>query len=482
MYKQPPREGEDIDRALQLVRETGRKAARKRRPKGNGVDRALPAFTEEALALSFAETHAGSLRHVAAWGKWLSFDGSRWCLDDTLFAFSLVRVLCREAACNCNEKNITVTLASAKTIAAVERLAKSDRRIAATIEQWDADPWLLNTPQGIVDLRTGQTESHRADAYMTKITRVAPDRSFPTPLWSAVIDRATGKDKALAGYLQRLFGYALTGSTREHSLHFAYGTGANSKGTIINTIAECMGDYHTAAPIETFTASMVDRHPTELADLHGARMVTATETEEGRRWAESRIKTLTGGDRIKARFMRQDFFWYVPQFTLIIMGNHRPGLRSVDEAIRRRFHLVPFTVTIPPHERDNQLPEKLKAEWPGILQWQIDGCLEWQRHGLAAPQAVTSATADYLEAQDTLAAWIEECIEEDPKAWESRAALFESWSNWASASSEHIGTRATFLGKLERRFEPQRQPGTGSRGFRGLRLKRPAQQAPYWDC
>jgi hypothetical protein len=130
----------------------------------------------------------------------------------------------------------------------------------------------------------------------------------------------------------------------------------------------------------------------------------------------------------------------------------------------------------------NQLPEKLKAEWPGILQWQIDGCLEWQRHGLAAPQAVTSATADYLEAQDTLAAWIEECIEEDPKAWESRAALFESWSNWASAASEHIGTRATFLGKLERRFEPQRQAGTGSRGFRGLRLKRPAQQAPYWDC
>src|SRR5262249_42358551 len=155
-------------------------------------------------------------------------------------------------------------------------------------------------------------------------------------------------DTALANYLQRLFGYALTGSTREHSLHFAYGTGANSKGTIINTVANVLGDYHETAPIETFTASPFDRHPCDLADLHGARLVTATETEEGRRWAESRIKALTGGDRIKARFMRQDFFEYIPQFTLIIMGNHKPGLRSVDEAIRRRFHLIPFTVTIPP--------------------------------------------------------------------------------------------------------------------------------------
>jgi putative DNA primase/helicase len=177
--------------------------------------------------------------------------------------------------------------------------------------------------------------------------------------------RITAGDDRLVSYLQRAFGYALTGNVREHALFFGYGTGANGKGVTLNTLAGILGDYHESAPIETFTASSGDRHPTELADLRGARLVTATETEEGRRWAESRIKMLTGGDRVKARFMRQDFFEYNPQFKLFITGNHKPSLRSVDEAIRRRFHLIPFTVTIPPEQRDPDLAEKLKTEWPG---------------------------------------------------------------------------------------------------------------------
>ena len=166
-------------------------------------------------------------------------------------------------------------------------------------------------------------------------------------------------------------GYALTGVTHEHALFFACGTGGNGKSTFLNAIASCVGDYHRAAPIETFTESNNDRHPTDLAGLRGARMVTAIETEEGRHWAESRIKTLTGGDKIAARFMRQDFFEYTPQFKLLIAGNHKPSLRSVDEAIRRRLHLIPFVVTIPPAERDAELPDKLESERPGILAWMI---------------------------------------------------------------------------------------------------------------
>ena len=153
--------------------------------------------------------------------------------------------------------------------------------------------------------------------------------------------------------------------------------------------AGILGDYHSTAPIETFTATISDRHPTDLAGLRGARLVTATETEEGRRWAEAKIKTLTGGDQISARFMRQDFFDYLPQFKLLIAGNHKPGLRSVDEAIRRRFNLIPFTVTIPAGGARPELGDKLKAEWPGILQWMIEGCLDWQESGLAPPEAVT---------------------------------------------------------------------------------------------
>src|SRR6266511_1773942 len=148
-----------------------------------------------------------------------------------------------------------------------------------------------------------------------------------------------------------MVGYCFIGSAREHALFFLYGTGANGKSVLLNTLSGIMGDYARSAPIETFTVSSVERHPTDLASLRGARLVVAVETEEGRRWAESRIKVLTGGDKIAARFMRQDFFEFTPQFKLVIAGNHKPGLRSVDEAMRRRINMLPFTVTIPPAER-----------------------------------------------------------------------------------------------------------------------------------
>ena len=242
--------------------------------------------------------------------------------------------------------------------------------------------------------------------------------------------------------------------------------GANGKSVFISTVAGIFGDYHTTAPIETFTASHSDRHPTDLAGLRGARLVTATETEEGRRWAEARLKTLTGGDKVAARFMRQDFFEYRPAFKLMIAGNHKPGLRSVDEAIRRRFHLIPFSVTIPAERRDPELGEKLKAEWPGILQWMIEGCADWQEFGLAPPAAVTGATAAYLEAEDAVAAWIDDCCTRDVSAWETRAPLFASWKLWAEGAGEYCGPAKRFYQALEARGFTARKaaPRAGLRG------------------
>lgn len=192
-------------------------------------------------------------------------------------------------------------MASAKTVAAVERLSKADRRLAATVDQWDPDIWKASTPAGTIDLKTGDVRPHRGADYITKITAVAPDRDCP--LWRQFLVRITDGDFELEEFLQRMAGYALTGSTQEHALFFLYGTGANGKSVFIATISGIMGDYHTTAPMEAFIASFTERHPTELAGLRGARLVTANETEEGRRWAESKIKTLTGGDKISARFM-----------------------------------------------------------------------------------------------------------------------------------------------------------------------------------
>jgi putative DNA primase/helicase len=429
-----------------------------------------PAFTDEALALRFAERHANSLRYVAAWSRWLRWDCTRWQFDDTLHAFDLARHICRKAAADCKNQKIAALLASAKTVAAVERLARSDRGLAATVDQWDADTWLLNTPQGIIDLRTGKMRRHRPEDYITKIAATAPDGTCPR--WHKFLDKVTVGDRDLQAFLQRVAGYALTGSTREHALFFLHGGGANGKSVFINTISGILNEYHRTAPLETFTASGIDRHPTDLAGLRGARLVTAIETEEGRRWAESKIKQLTGGDRVAARFMRQDFFEYTPQFKLAIAGNNKPGLRTVDEAIRRRFHLIPFTVTIPPAQRDLELGEKLKAEWPGVLAWMIQGCLEWQRQGLAPPAAVTAATAAYLEAQDAVAAWLDECCDQDSNAWESRSALYKSWTDWAASTGAHVGSRQSFVDKLETRgFEPRRRGEASTRGFAGLAIK-----------
>ena len=287
------------------------------------------------------------------------------------------------------------------------------------------------------------------------------------------LDRVTGGDDALVGFLQRVMGYSLTGLTSEHALFFCYGTGANGKSVLINTVAEIAAAYHKTAAIETFTASSIEHHPTDLAGLRGARIVTSVETEEGRRWAEAKIKNLTGGDKISARFMRQDFFEFRPQFKLIIAGNHKPGLRSVDEAIRRRFHLIPFVVTIPPAERDHDLTEKLKAEWPGILAWMIEGCLVWQRDGLCPPAAVAEATAAYLDAEDALANWITDACARDPQSsFTNTSELFASWSAWAERTGEPVTSQKRFREKMEARgfVYQRRNANNGGRGFVGIRV------------
>ena len=360
-------------------------------------------YSEAALADKFVEEHGDYLRHVAVWSKWLHYDGQRWKTERTHLVRDLATKLCKDAADECDAREI----ASSKTIAGVQTLAAADRQIAATVDQWDADLWLLNTPGGVVDLTTGEMLPHDPDDHMSKTTAAEPGGDCP--LWLAFLDRTFAGNTDLIGYAQRMFGYGLTGSTREHAMFFGHGSGGNGKSVLIDTAAGILGDYHTTAPIETFTAAAGDRHSTELAMPQGARLVTTVETEQGRRWAEARIKTLTGGDRISAPFMRQGFFEFKPQFKLLIVGNHKPVLRVVDEAIRRRFNLIPFTVTIPDHEKDLTLTERLKAEWPGILQWMIDGCIAWQKTGLCPPATVSEATADYLDAEDTVSAWIDEC-------------------------------------------------------------------------
>lgn len=442
--------------------------------------RLAPPYSEEALALAFAERHADTLRHVAAWNRWFVWDGTCWRRDETRQAFTLARKIGRETAAK-SPAGERKRLASAKTRAAVVSLAGEDPRLVATTEQWDADPWLLNTPDGVVDLRTGKMREHRAADYMTMQTTVSPSPAparMSRPRWMTFLQEVTDGDEALQSYLQRVSGYCLTGVTTEHQLFFFHGSGRNGKGVWVLSISGIWGDYHRSTAIETFTVTRSERHPTELAGLRGARLVTATETEEGRRWAEARIKEITGGDKISARLMRQDFFDFFPQFKPLFLGNHMPVLRTVNKAIAARFNRIPFAVTIPKERINKNLAEELKAEWPGILAWAIEGCLEWQRIGLCPPQAVTAATESYLESEDIIGEWLDECCIRDANAWEGSTALFLSWKGWAAGREEWIGSEKTFTTRLEERgeFKRKKNPEKTKRGFIGLRLKTPTER------
>jgi len=428
---------------------------------------ALDPLSEECIALAFAERHAADLRYVAQWNRWLTYNGSRWQPDSTLLAFDRARSICREISVDHKSKAV----ASAKTVAAVERLAKADRRLSTAVEQWDADPWLFNAKAATFDLRNGEARRPDADDYITKqATCACAAPGAEHPLWTAFLDRVTDGNDALQEFLQRYIGYCCTGDTKEHKFVFAYGTGGNGKGTFINTVAKIFGDYATVADMATFIASNTERHPTDLAKLNGARLVVAQETQKGRRWDENRIKALTGGDKITARFMRQDFFDFTPTFKLFICGNHKPRLNSVDEAMRRRLLLVPFTVQIPPAERDLVLQDKLEPEYPAILRWCIDGCLEWQRIGLNPPAIVSEATDAYFSEQDSLQQWLDECTVVDGGNFISLAELFASWKMWCEKQNLPPGsTRSLSDALTDRGFDKKRY--TTQRGFIGLALK-----------
>ena len=367
--------------------------------------------SDQWLARRIVEHRGDQLRFSPARGQWLVWGGRRWTPDAMLLAEDLIKYELREVAVQVERsapegkagnraRSFARQLCSASRLRAVQTVLQSEAAIAIETTALDADLWILNTPSGIVDLRTGALRASEPGALCAKITTVGPNFSGPTTEWSRFLTEATGGDLELERYLQRLAGYSLTGSTTEQQLTFIWGSGGNGKTVFLNTLKYVLGDYAMTASMDTFIASRFDRHPTDLAALVGARLVIAGESQEGREWDEQRLKSLSGGDPITARFMRQDFFTYQPLFKLVIAGNHKPAFRNVDPAIRRRLHLVPFLVT--PQRVDQDLMEKLRDEAPGILAWMIGGALAWQAQGLTPPAAVLSATQEYFQEQDTV--------------------------------------------------------------------------------
>ena len=357
-----------------------------------------PDLSEDALAQDFVREAGGLWHHVEAWGGWSTWTGTHWQKDAVGSAFQAVRLSCRGAAQNAGKPADSRRIASTRTIQFVQKIVAHDPVIARSPDAFDQHPTLINTPTGILDLDTGEMTSHDPGLLLTQVTRSSPGTGCPR--WLAFLEQATGSNAKLQSYLARVAGYCLSGSTREQVFFFLHGSGANGKSVFLQTLAWLLGDYAVTATADAFTDRGQTRHLTELAGLRAARLVLVSETKVGEGWAEARIKSVTGGERVRANFMYRDHFEFTPQFKLLIAGNHRPSLADVGEAMRRRLHVIPFSVTVPPDDRDPLLGAHLKAEADGIFSWMLAGCLDWRDRGLLPPAAVAGAGEEYFSAED----------------------------------------------------------------------------------
>jgi P4 family phage/plasmid primase-like protien len=383
-------------------------------------------LTDVGNAERFAEQHGTDVRFCHAWHKWLSWDGRRWALDNSgevmrrakLTARSIYRDASNEP--DTEQRKLLVKFATQserrERLAAMIDLAQSEQPIPVPVDCLDSAAWLLNVENGTIDLMTGRLREHCREDFLTKLCPVEyPVVSGSDPhLWLSFLDRIFAGNNKLIGFLQRLVGMALVGEVLENILPIFYGSGANGKSVFLETICGMLGsDYAMTASTSLLMVDRMGRHPTERTDLHGRRFVAAIETGDGGRLSEETVKQLTSRESIRARRMREDFWEFKPSHSVFLATNHRPEVRGTDYGIWRRLRLVPFSVVIPEGERDADLANKLKSEWPLILRWAVAGCLDWQRNKLQAPAEVKAATDDYRADSDVLGEFIEErCIAE----------------------------------------------------------------------
>lgn len=399
-------------------------------------------MTDMQVANCFSTACVDLLRFFPERKKWLVYDQKCWNADAPGGAFPLFKDILALLNKKINEiededKRIgflsqTIKLESHKRQETILSAAKVIPDIIIASSQLDQDPMLLNCLNGTLDLTTGKMQPHKASDFITKLVSISHSADAECPEFLRFLDRIMGGNQALISYLQRFIGYCLTGDNSEQVLVFFYGTGANGKSTLTNIIELLLSDYARTAGSSLLMNRDNNAASNDLASLHGARLVKVSEFDEDERLAEATIKSLTGGDRICCRFLFGEFFEYIPQYKILLLGNHKPNIRGRDHGIWRRIHIVPFNITVPDNERDPKLTEKLTAELPGILAWAVKGCLEWQKIGLCPPNEVKEEGKAYRQSQDIFKQWIDDCCIEGDEHCTSASDLYQSFINYSN--------------------------------------------------
>jgi putative DNA primase/helicase len=429
-------------------------------------------YTDMGNADRFCHLFGDDFLYVHKWHCFMVWTGKRWERDERglmgRLAEETVKAIYREAADTDDE-------AERKTIAKHARSSEAQHKIkafmellknrrTATPEDFDRDPMLLNCENGTLDLNTCTLRDHNRADRITKIAPVAYKPNAGAPTFDAFL-RDILPSEAVRGFMQRLAGYSLNGKTNEKALPILHGTGDNGKSTLLNVLMEMCGEYGLQASNDLLMGR--SSHPTEVADLHGRRLVTNVETEEGRRLKESLVKQLTGGDRISARRMREDPWNFWPTHTLFMATNHKPEIRGTDNAIWNRIKLIPFDVSIPKDRQDRELPEKLAKELPGILAWAVQGHTGWLRDGLQEPEEVKAATDSYRSDMDVLARFIDEECETGSGLKVRSSLLYNRYKLWCEESGEQIMRSQDFSNSLQDRGFSRVKSG-GDRVFKGI--------------
>lgn len=441
------------------------------------------AYSDVFNAETMIQCYGAKLRHCREWRSWYVWDGTTWRKDrdGRIMGFARETVkwlgtqafergdeqLGKHAIRSLSDRSLTAMLGQASTM--------EPRRLP---EDFDQHPWLLNCPNGTVDLRTARVAPNDPDLLITKCTAAPYDSESMCPTWEAFLWRimggSTGEDspddsevelearteaddtaRDLVAFLQRAIGYSLVGSTLEKILLIPYGAGDNGKSTFIETISGVLGpDYAMRTPTALFLSKGEHAIPNDVAQLKGIRFAYAAEAPQERRLDESLIKELTGGDTISARFMRGEFFSFQPECTLWMATNHKPQTRGTDQALWNRLKLVPFVAVIPPAEQDIHLREKLMEEAPGILAWAVRGCLAWQRQGLDTPQSIIDATSAYRQENDMMAQFLTDRCVRGPNYFVKSSQLYEAYKAWCEEMGERYPTQRAFSTSLkEKGFE-----------------------------
>ena len=439
-------------------------------------------LTDAGNADRFVNMFGSDIRYSNVHKKWYIWNGKFWEQDDGTiisYAIACVRNIINEANLlpdgDRRRELIKHSLRSeaAGRLRAIVEIASNYTQLKITPDEMDANPWLLNCENGTLNLKTGRLQPFNSADFMTKCCKTKYDPNCPTPLWDSLMEKITNGDEEMKKYIQKAFGYALTGDISEQCIFILYGTGSNGKSTMLNVFSELMSGYAQSTKSETFMEKKNESVNNDIARLNGARFVTAIEMQENKRMSEELIKSMTGGDKLVTRFLYGEFFEYLPQFKVFLAANHKPVIRDTTNSIWRRIKLIQFTNTFTEQERDKNFSAKIMAnELPGILAWAVKGCLLWQQEGLRTPDEVARATAAYRTEMDAFTNFFTECCVDDPEGRVSNKMLRAKYDEWSKENGEYALSQRPFSQKLiERGYQKKNSSGNGAIEWYGFRIR-----------